>query len=166
VEEFETFNSFFYIRNGVYTLFLVHNTIKGTQLYTKQVLEGKCIPLKNKGFLTGKWFSRHFPGTVLPDWSDPTPMGIEPWYWAGCCCPQECLILVIRLTEVSRLPLLRSSLPLSLSILSKYILFGLSTGLIGNHKVKLTAACSKRLRAWKAKNIIAWIEGIWEQKPW
>jgi len=38
----------------VYTLFLVHNTIKGTQLYTKQVLEGKCIPLKNKGFFDGK----------------------------------------------------------------------------------------------------------------
>jgi len=62
-----------------------------------------------KGFLTGKWFSRHFPGTVLPDWSNPTPMGIESWYCAGCCCPQECFISVIRLTEVSRLPLLRSS---------------------------------------------------------
>jgi len=47
VEEFETFISFFHIRNDVYTLFLVHNT-------TKQVFEGKCIPLKNKGFFDRK----------------------------------------------------------------------------------------------------------------
>ena len=44
-----------------------------------------AFPKRTKGFLTGKWFSRHSPGTVLPDWSDPTPMGIESWYWADCC---------------------------------------------------------------------------------